>query len=255
MFEGRRGFWRVSRYARKTQARLFLLLALGLGSLFEAPAVGAPTPEFSLHDLTRPPFARVSVWAPSEATDSYETLLLLHGNQEDATRMFFADLREQQAFRRRILIVPALPGPGYAWEKPETTRALAQLVDDVARRYPVDRKRIYVLGYSAGGSRVLAVAKAMGDDVAGIVSVAGDVARTVRSSLASISSLARVPMLLICNSEDHGPNASCELDARNRALLAKHGARAITTHRLEATHAIDFAQLAPVLDTWLRERR
>jgi poly(3-hydroxybutyrate) depolymerase len=139
--------------------------------------------------------------------------------------------------------------------RPETTRALATLVDDVARKYPVDRTRIFVLGYSAGGSRVLAVAEAMAKELAGIVSLAGDVARPVRSSLGSISALARIPMLLICNSEDHGPNASCELDARNRELLARHGVRSITSHRLESTHAIDFNQLAPVLDTWLRERR
>jgi len=236
-------------------ARLCLLLPLALGAPVGTSAATAPAGEFSLHDLTRRPFARVSVWAPPQATDRYETLLLLHGNQDDATRLLLAELREQAAFRRRILIVPALPGPGYAWEKPETTRALATLVNDVARAYPVDRARIYVLGYSAGGSRVLAIARAMNDNLAGIVSLAGDVARTVRSAPASIAALARIPMLLICNSEDHGPNASCELDERNREFLAKHGTRAITTHRLESTHAIDFAQFAPVLDTWLRERR
>jgi poly(3-hydroxybutyrate) depolymerase len=234
-------------------AHALLFLAMGMAAPFGASRASAETPEFSLHDLTRGPFARVSVWAPSGPDGHYETLLLLHGNQEQSTRMLLAELRHQEAFRRRILIVPALPGPGYAWEKPGTTRALAKLVDDVSHEYPVDRARIYVLGYSAGGSRVLAVASAMRDHLAGIVSLAGDVARPVRASLVSISALARVPMLLICNSEDHGPNASCELDARNRELLARQGARAITTRRLESTHEIDFAQLAPVLDAWLRE--
>jgi predicted esterase len=235
---------------------LLPLVSLGLVLFFAAPPARAATAEFSLHELVRPPFARVVVWAPSEPGGRYETLLLLHGNHpESAGRLLLATLRKQEAFRRRILIVPTLPAPGYAWDKPETTRALAALVDEVARKYPVDRARTFLLGYSAGGSRVLAVAEAMRDDLAGIVSLAGDVARPVRSSLASIAPLARIPMLLICNSDDHGPNASCELDERNRDLLARHGVRAITTRRLEATHAVDFDQLAPVLDTWLRERR
>jgi predicted esterase len=235
--------------------KLFLLLSLGLGARVGASTVPASTAAFTLHDLTRAPFTKVSVWAPPlEGDDRYETLLLLHGNQEEATRLMLADIREQDAFRRRILIVPALPGPGYAWEGLEVVRALAALVDDVARRFPVDRRRTFVLGYSAGGSRVLAVAKPMSEHLAGIVSLAGDVGRPVRSSPASISAFARVPILLICNSEDHGPNASCELDERNRELLARHGVREIATHRLQSTHAIDFAKLAPVLDAWLRER-
>src|SRR5215831_17482993 len=102
------------RWLMQRWANLLLLLTLGIGSLFGAPSVRASTAELSLHDLTRPPFAKVSVWAPSEAGGRYETLLLLHGNQAESTRMVLANLREQEAFRRRILIVPALPGPGYA---------------------------------------------------------------------------------------------------------------------------------------------
>jgi pimeloyl-ACP methyl ester carboxylesterase len=219
-----------------------------------SPTASASTAEFSIHDLTRLPFTKVVVWAPPGG-GPYETLLLLHGNQDESTRTMLADLREQDSFRRRVLIVPALPGPGYAWEKPETVRALAALVEDVSGKYPVDRRRTFVLGYSAGGSRVLAVARPMSDRLAGIVSLAGDIGRPVRSSPASISVFARVPVLLICNSGDHGPNASCELDERNRGLLASHGVRDITTHRLESTHAVDFTKLAPVLDAWLRERR
>jgi hypothetical protein len=240
----------------KPWANLLLLVPLGIGVLLGAPTVSASTAEFNVHDLTRPPFTKVLVWAPlPEGGDSYETLLLLHGNQDESTRTMLADLRGQDAFRRRILIVPALPGPGYAWEKPETVRALAALVDDVARGYPVDRRRTFLLGYSAGGSRVLAVARPMSDHLAGIVSLAGDIGRPVRSAPDSISAFARIPMLLICNSGDHGPNASCELDERNRGLLASHGVRDIATHRLESTHAVDFTKLAPVLDTWLRQRR
>jgi poly(3-hydroxybutyrate) depolymerase len=125
----------------------------------------------------------------------------------------------------------------------------------MSRLYPVDRRHVYLLGYSAGGSRVLAVAKALEGRLAGIVSLAGDVARPVRATPAAVSAFAGTPILLICNSGDHGPNASCDLDERNRAFLAAHGARNVTRHQLESSHAPHFELIAPVLDEWLKKGR
>ncbi|HTA21797.1 MAG TPA: hypothetical protein VK989_21030 [Polyangia bacterium] len=213
------------------------------------------TSGFSVHSLSWPPFRAVQVWAPPAGPGpKHEVLLLLHGNQADSTRLGLLELRNQPGFGDRILIVPALAGPGYDWGTPATTRALASLVDEVVRSFPADAGQVFVMGYSAGASRVLPVALAMHEPVAGIIALAGDIGRPLRSSTSSTATIARTPVLLICNSGDVGPNASCALDARNHDLLTARGARDIEMRRLEASHAIEFPKLAPVVDEWLRRR-
>ena len=232
-----------------------LLACVATIAMFGSAKAQSKTTGFSVHSLSWPPFRAVQVWAPPAGHGrKHEVLLLLHGNQADSARLGLLELRNQPGFGDRILIVPALAGPGYDWGTPEATRALASLVDEVVRSFPADAGHVFVMGYSAGASRVLPVALAMHAPVAGIVALAGDIGRPVRASTSSIAAIARTPVLLICNSGDVGPNASCALDARNRALLTERGVRDLELRRLEASHELDFSKLAPVVDEWLRRR-
>ena len=122
-------------------------------------------------------FAAVKLWVPSRPATAkvYPAVVLLYGNQ-GALRdpAWLVGLGTRGGFRRRILIVPGLRD-GYHWDREGTRRAVVGLVAQVARSYPVDRKRVFLVGHSAGGSRVIELAKAAPREFAGVVSVAGGV--------------------------------------------------------------------------------
>src|SRR5579871_5207506 len=176
----------------RSAAVLLLALSFARG---RADADEAIAP-FQLHAVASRAFQAVRVWAPpAGSTGKYETIVLLHGNQPGAPDpTWMVGLRFQPAFARRILIVPAIADGGYEFGSPTTARALAALVDEVARRFPVDRDALYLVGYSAGASRVLPVALRLGR-VNGIAAVAGDVARPLRDHPPSLAALAAVPLL------------------------------------------------------------
>ncbi len=162
-------------------------------------------------------------------------------------------LRWQPQFARRILVVPALAEGGYEFAAPATARALAALVEDVAREFPVDPRAIYLVGYSAGASRVIPVALRMGR-LAGVAAVAGDIARPLRDHAPAIDALRSTPILLVCMTDDEGPHTRCALNEVNRALLERRGLRRVDLRRLPGTHQLDLALLAPLLDEWVRRR-
>jgi predicted esterase len=160
------------------------------------------------------------------------------------------DLRCQPAFARAVLLAPALRDEDYEWGRAATVRALDALLSRVLAERPVARGQVYLLGYSAGASRVLAVARGLRTRLAGIVAVAGDVARPVRDDLAALSPLREVPVLLVCMTEDDGPHTRCGLNEANQVLLRGHGVRDVTLARIPGTHALDAARVATVVAAW-----
>jgi pimeloyl-ACP methyl ester carboxylesterase len=208
---------------------------------------GARAEEFALRTVEWAPFSTVAVWAPEEGTPGkFETVVLLHGNQgspPDAAWM--VDLRWQRQFARRILIVPALDG--YDWGSAANAKALAALVAELAKRLPIDLKSTVLVGYSAGASRVVQVARHL--KVRGVVSVAGDVLRGTRGVADTLG------VLLVCMTGDRGPHTSCGLAERNLEKMGKLGVHDRALRRLPGDHRLDLAALAPVLDEWLRSHR
>jgi len=93
-----------------------------------------------------------------------------------------------------IAICPQLPS-GQRWTD---TRALAALVNDVARNYPVDHSRIYAVGFSMGASGVWRVAYDNPGMFAAIVSIGG----IYEKPLAMTGKLKRVPIWSIHGTAD-----------------------------------------------------
>ncbi len=202
---------------------------------------------FGVQSVTHPPFARVDVWGPPRgAGGRFEVVVLLHGNQlhaPDPTWMM--GLRFVPGFERRILVVPSLPDGQYDWSRTDVVHALGALLAEVARTWPVDR--MYLVGYSAGGSRVLEAARARPGKWAGLVSIAGDVLRSSRALGPSV----RERLLLVCMTGDDGPHTSCRLNESNRRLLRKRGF-AVALSRVPGDHNLDLARIGPVLDGWMK---
>ncbi len=212
----------------------------------------ASATEFSVQTVRYSPFRAVALWAPPPgSTGTYETVLLLHGNQPGAPNpTWMVDLRYQPQFAGRILIAPALGADGYEWGETANVRALAALLDDLARRYPIDRRRVHLVGYSAGASRVLSVAQKIRFTT--ITAIAGDVLRPLRGRSSTLApALRAAPIHLLCLLSDGGPHTSCDLNERNLRDLRRLGASPVDLLRVPGTHQIDFAVVAPIVDKWL----
>lgn len=221
-----------------------------------APVATPPVVEaeaFTEQSIAHEPFAAVRVWAPPPgAAGAYEAVLILHGNQEGLPgSSWLLSLHRQPAFRRRILLVPALRDGDYAWEAPATRRALGSLLARAAQTWPIAPHRTWAVGYSAGASRVLAVADAVPGGVAGVAAVAGDALRLHRAPGASLRGLLTTPVLLVCMTEDDGPNTRCALNAANQRALLRRGVGDVALVEMPGDHALDLAALAPRLDTWM----
>jgi poly(3-hydroxybutyrate) depolymerase len=211
-----------------------------------------PGAAFVVRTIDFAPFREVRVWAPASPRAAVtETLVLLHGNQGDpADPTWMVGLRFHPRFRHALLIVPAIAGDE-SWDARTIAPAVARLVTELSRTYSIDPQATYVLGYSAGGSRVLSVAAHMHGDIAGVVCVAGDVARPIRLANLTVEWLRPKRLLLTCMTEDDGPNTSCQLRARNVRLLESRGVRGISLATWHGTHALDLRDLGDALAGWL----
>ena len=92
------------------------------------------------------------------------TLIVKHGRISGATR------------RRGVLLL-APNGQGKTWDfrtdRTDDVDFAAAVIEDAAERYPIDRSRIYVSGYSYGSAMAWRYACENGDGVAALLAVAG----------------------------------------------------------------------------------
>lgn len=92
------------------------------------------------------------------------TLIVKHGRISGATR------------RRGVLLL-APNGQGKTWDfwtdQTDDVAFAAAVIEDAARRYPIDRSRIYVSGYSYGAAMAWRYACQNGDGVAALLAVSG----------------------------------------------------------------------------------
>lgn len=93
-----------------------------------------------------------------------------------------------------IVVCPQLPSD----QRWTDTRALASLVNDIAREYPVDRSRVYAVGFSMGASGVWRVAHDYPRMFAALVSVGG----MYEKPLAVDGKLKQIPVWMIHGSAD-----------------------------------------------------
>ena len=92
------------------------------------------------------------------------TLIVKHGRISGATR------------RRGVLLL-APNGQGKTWDfwtnQTDDVDFAAAVIEDAARRYPIDRSRIYVSGYSYGSAMAWRYVCQNGDGVAALLAVSG----------------------------------------------------------------------------------
>ena len=162
------------------------------------------TRELSLTHLVREPSARVAGAAP--------LLLMLHGVGSNEADLFglapYLDARLLVASAR----APVEMGYGaYGWFNIEFTpaglvadvaqaraslRQLAVFVDELVDAYPVDPRRVYLLGFSQGAMMSLGLMLSHPSKVAGVVAMSGRFPAELLSDVHDADALAGLPVLV-----------------------------------------------------------
>ena len=129
------------------------------------------------------------VW-PSRQAETYPTILLLHGR--GATASDLLPLVPELGFEEFLAIAPQAPhelrgvfGLGFAWYHLEQMeggtntsitvglRQLDDFINAVIAGYPIDRERLFLLGFSQGAVMALAAGLVKPGRVAGIAALSG----------------------------------------------------------------------------------
>lgn len=83
--------------------------------------------------------------------------------------------------RRRGVLLIAPNGKGRSWDfwqaGQDDVGFAASVIEDVAKRFPIDRERIYVSGYSYGASMAWRYACENGDGVAALLAISGTISQ------------------------------------------------------------------------------
>ncbi len=103
-------------------------------------------------------------------------LIHFHGWQRQGT-LIVKHGRISGATRRRGVLLLAPNGRGKSWDfwndQTDTLDFVDGMLEEAAARYPIDRSRIYVSGYSFGGAMAWRYVCARGDKVAALFAVSG----------------------------------------------------------------------------------
>jgi len=180
---------------RETLPRLALWRAL------RAPLTSGWVPGRFPHALSAGAFRRQRdyfLYIPDTVgrRDRVPLLVMLHGCSQDAHTFAQGSRMNELADEHRFLVLypqQSLHANAlrcWNWFEPQTGQgaaeatAIAALVRDVARRYPIDRSRVYLAGISAGGAMTAILALCYGALFAACAIVAGVMYRAADSALA-----------------------------------------------------------------------
>lgn len=178
-------FWRGSRMLSRADSIVGPSARLGVldSPLFLEPRLGA-----AFYQFRSPRSARIYVPSGSDGKTPLPLVLVLHGYNGSAASYLdyfqFEPLAEERGF---LVCHPegTLDRLGSRfWNATDAccnfygsdvddSAYLRGLIEEIAREYPVDRKRIHVVGHSNGGFMSYRMALDHGDLIAGIASLAG----------------------------------------------------------------------------------
>lgn len=192
--------------------------------------------------------------------DRVPLLVMLHGCSQDARTFAQGSRMNELADEHRFLVLypqQSLHANAlrcWNWFDPRTAHgageaaAIAALVHDVARRYPIDRSRIYIAGISAGGAMTAILALCHGALFAACAMVAGVMYRAADSALAGARAMHSGSPV---SPESTADEAARRLSRKVRFVpaLVMHGTHDSVVHPRNAEQIIrQFRRFAEVLD-------
>lgn len=209
-------------------------------------------------DLPGAPIEEYLLWLPpglEREERRWPMILYLHGRShrgddlDRLTRYGLPRLLDRDRAIPFVVVAPQLP-EGHNWSGPGLDR-VAAIVEEVARRYAVDRGRIYLTGYSMGGGGAWRMAFRRADLFAAAIPIAAYSPRPTESRVAALQEL---PILAYHGERDEV--APLERAERMIEALRQAGADAELRTIEEADHG-DLVRLYrdPGLYAWLLEHR
>ncbi len=143
-----------------------------------ALAVGAPSPDCHAEIPCQLGDRSYHVKEPDDwdGTSPLPVLLHFHGWMRQGT-LIVKHGRISGATRRRGVLLLAPNGRGKTWDfwdhDTDDVAFAAKVIEDAAKRYPIDRSRIYVSGYSYGSAMAWRYVCEHGNGVAALLAVSG----------------------------------------------------------------------------------
>ena len=193
--------------------------------------------------------------------DRVPLLVMLHGCSQEAQTLAQGSRMNALADEHRFLVLypqQSLRANAFRcwnWFEPRAAHgggeaaAIAALVRDVARRYPIDRSRVYVAGISAGGAMAAILALCYGTLFAACAIVAGVMYRAADSALTGTQAMR--------NGARVSPEHTADVAASRRShkagfvpALIVHGTDDSVVHPTNAEQIVrQFRRFAEVVDT------
>lgn len=204
-----------------------------------------------------------NVYPPRVASEAkHPTLLMLHGRGADENDL--AGLAPYLDDRLLVLSVRApfpFPFGGYTWydvgaigiPEPGMFRTsydkLSGFVNDALAGYPIDRKRLFLFGFSMGTVMSYALSLTRPELIRGVVANSGYIPEGTHLTL-RWKDIGGVEFFVAHGTED--PVIPVTLARRARLLLEQAGAK-FTYHEYPMSHEIGEKSLAD-LTSWLKQR-
>lgn len=190
--------------------------------------------------------------------DRVPLLVMLHGCSQDAQTLAQGSRMNALADEHRFLVLypqqslRANPLRCWNWFEARAAHgageaaAIAALVRDVARRYPIDRSRIYVAGISAGGAMTAILAFCRGALFAACAIVAGMMYRAADSALEGVQAMRSGARVSPERMADHAAGRRSR-KARFVPALVIHGTDDSVVHPVNAEQIVrQFRRFAEV---------
>lgn len=207
------------------------MLTLTLVVLTALPALAAKVEKKTL--TSRGKERTYSLFVPDGLTaDSPAPLIItLHGSNRNGTSLV-EKWKSLAAKEKIILVGPDASTPAH-WSAPEDGPVLLRdLVNEVRGKYPVDQRRVFLFGHSAGARFALQIGLLQSEYFAAIGVHAGAI-QPDEYSLASFATR-KIPFIMVVGTEDQFFPLKDVRDTRDN--LEKHGFEVELTEILRHTH-------------------
>lgn len=198
---------------------LCLVATLALASL--AAAQTPPPRHIALEKYKR----GYTVYTPAGLEDNktYPALIWLHPLDSNMNTRIRQDWWDDLNRRKIFLVLPESADPK-AWDDPDVSYIM-DLTADLTRRFPVDRKKLVLFGYQAGGQMAFDLARTHAGRFASVITMSAYPVRDARDPVLSLppdSARRSLSLLMIVGTADVGRmfcrQAAEQLDAKGFAV-------------------------------------